>query len=279
MATTYGQLMEQRFGTETDAGDDSAPAGGPLAAILARRTHRRYKPDPIPDDLLRVLLACAQSASSKSDLQQLSVLVVKNPQTQAAIAGLLPAMPWIAQAPLFLVFLGDARRNRRICEHHGRPHDNDTLDTYFNATVDSALAMQTFILAAEAAGLGCCPISHIRNHMPTICELLELPPGVFPLAGLCVGYPAEQGAISMRLPPALVVHTDRYRDDKLEQELEAYDRRRHAREPVPLEKQRNLNHYEEEAYCPWSVNVARQLSIRERPDFGAFTRKHGFALE
>ena len=278
MASSYAQLMAERFGLEVGDGGD-APAEGPLAAILSRRTHRRYKTDPIPDELLRVLLACAQSASSKSDLQQMSVLVVKDANLQSAIAGLLPAMPWIAEAPVFLVFLGDARRNRRICELHGRPHDNDTLDTYFNATVDGALAMQTFILAAEAAGLGCCPISHIRNHMAAIVELLELPPGVIPIAGLCVGYPAGEGAISMRLPPSLVVHQDRYRDEQLEVEIEAYDRRRDAREPVAPEKQRNLNHYPAEEYCPWSVNVARQLSIRERPKFGAFIRKHGFALE
>lgn len=282
MASGYAQLMTERFGVDVGDGGDApadAPADGPLAAILSRRTCRSYKADPVPDELLRVLLACAQSAGSKSDLQQMSVLVVKDGKIQAAIAGLLPAMPWIAEAPLFLVFLGDARRNRRICELHGRPHGNDSLDTYFNATVDGALAMQTFILAAESQGLGTCPISHIRNDMTAIVKILELPPGVFPIAGLCVGYPAGGEAISMRLPPALVVHQDRYRDEQLEVEIEAYDRRRDAREPVAQEKQRNLKQYPAEDYCPWSVNVARQMSVRERPEFGAFIRKHGFALD
>jgi nitroreductase/FMN reductase [NAD(P)H] len=270
--------MAERFGMDIGIGGD-APADGPLAAILSRRTCRSYKADPIPDELLRVLLACAQSAGSKSDLQQMSMIVVKDGKVQSAIADLLPNMPWIAEAPAFVVFLGDVRRNRRICELHGRPHDNDTLDTYFNATVDGALAMQTFILAAESQGLGTCPISHIRNDMAAIVKILELPPGVFPVAGLCVGYPKEEAVISMRLPPALVVHQDRYRDEQLEEEIEAYDQRRDARQPTAREKQRNLEQYPAEDYCPWSVNMARQMSVRERPEFGAFTRKHGFALE
>ncbi len=278
MAKTFARLMEERFGTAPGA-REAMPVQGPLAAILSRRTHRRYKPEPVPEELLEVLLACAQSAGSKSDLQQMSVLVVKDAHARSTIAGLLPAMPWIAEAPLFLVFLGDVRRNRRICERHGRPHANDNLDTFFNASLDAALAMQTFILAAEAAGLGCCPISHIRNHMATITEVLALPPGVFPIAGLCVGWPAGKGFVSMRLPPALVVHTDRYCDDALEGELEAYDRRRHARAPLARDKQKNAQQYGTAEYCPWSDNVSRQLSVPERADFATFLRKHGFALE
>ena len=67
---------------------------------------------------------------------------------------------------------------------------------------------------------------------------LELPPAVFPVAGLCVGYPSQAGWISMRLPTAVTVHTDRYDDSDLSQELERYDRRREARHATPRESQR-----------------------------------------
>ncbi|PYN97949.1 MAG: hypothetical protein DMD91_16370 [Candidatus Rokuibacteriota bacterium] len=40
--------------------------------------------------------------------------------------------------------------------------------------------MQAFITAAAAMGLGCCPISVVRNHVEKLAELLELPSGVFP---------------------------------------------------------------------------------------------------
>ena len=64
-----------------------------------------------------------------------------------------------------------------------------------------ALALQTCILAAETVGLGACPISVLRNHAAAVGEILALPDKVFPVAGLCLGYPAQQGFISMRLPP------------------------------------------------------------------------------
>ena len=72
---------------------------------------------------------------------------------------------------------------------------------FMNAAVDAGLVLQAFITAAEALGLGCCPISVVRNHVEKVAALLELPPGVFPVAGLCVGYPRQPGWTSMRLPP------------------------------------------------------------------------------
>src|SRR3546814_10342318 len=129
-------------------------------------------------------------------------------------------------------------RMQRLAAIRGHANRNNNHDTFMNGAVDVALAMQSFITAAEAVGLGCCPISAIRNRMDAVCALLELPPGVFPIAGLCAGWPAEQPAISMRLPPSVVIHRDRYDDGDLEAEVDAYDRRRNARQPIPPETQR-----------------------------------------
>ena len=56
-----------------------------------------------------------------------------------------------------------------------------------NAAVDAGIAMQTFILAAESYGLGCCPLSELRNHVDLLSDELALPRHVFPVAGLAVG--------------------------------------------------------------------------------------------
>ncbi len=138
-------------------------------------------------------------------------------------------MPWIVTAPLFLVLCGDHRRIRRVSELRGKPFPNDTLDMFMNAAVDAGLVLQNFVIAAEALGLGCCPISVVRNHVEKLSEMLELPPAVFPVAGLTVGYPAQPGWVSMRLPPSVTVHTDRYDDRDLPAALDAYDRRREGR--------------------------------------------------
>ena len=277
MSRTMADLITDRFGIDSDAGG-TMPAEGEIARILGRRTHRRYRPDPIPDDLLHVLLAAALSASSKSDLQQASIVVIMDRARQASIAEWIPAMPWIAQAPLFMVFCGDNRRQRRLAELRARPFPNDNLDQFMNAAVDAALVMQTFVLAAEAVGLGCCPISVVRNHMAKLTALLELPPAVFPVAGLCVGYPATAGRLSMRLPPAVTVHLDRYDDSGFADAVAAYDTRRETRRATPRESQRYVERFGYAEPYGWSEDKARQYSTPERHNFGPFIRRHGFDL-
>ena len=277
MSRSIADLIQDRFGLPTEAGRARA-AEGPLALLLSHRTQRRYKPDPIPDDVLEVALAAALSAPSKSDLQQVGIVLVRDRAKQATIGGWIPDMPWIAQAPLFMVFCGDNRRIRRVSELRGRPFPNDTLDMFMNAAVDAGLVLQAFITAAEALGLGCCPISVVRNHVEKVAALLELPPGVFPVAGLCVGYPLQAGWISLRLPPAVTVHTDRYDDRDLPAQLDAYDRRREARHTTPRESQRYVERFGYTEPYGWSEDKARQYSVPERHDFGPFIRSHGFRL-
>lgn len=277
---TLSRLLTERFG-ETIAGLDALdlPDASALERILARRSCRSYAERPVAPALLDLLLACARSASSKSDLQHGSVLVVESADLRGQIGALLPGMPWIVEAPVFLLFLADMRRGRRICAQHGLPHANDSLDSFHNATVDAALMLQSFVLAAEAAGLGCCPISHVRNHLPAVCNLTGLPDGVSPVAGLCVGYPSQealaQGKLSRRLPASLVVHRDRYDDSALPEALPVYDA---ARPAYPAGKQKNEAVYGTEPGLGWSRNAARQLSVPERFNFAQELRQRGFLL-
>ena len=115
MNKTVADLIQERFGLPSRVGHD-IPAEGTVAQILLHRTHRRYKPDPVPDDVLEIVLAAALSAPSKSDLQQVAIVLVKDRAKQATIGGWIPDMPWIATAPLFMVFCGDNRRMRRVAE-------------------------------------------------------------------------------------------------------------------------------------------------------------------
>lgn len=275
MADDLAGLIEQRFGLP---GGEAGEAG-PLALYLRHRTHRRYADRPVPDALLDTLLACALSVPSKSDLQQVAIVRVEDPDKRARLGALLPDMPWVANAPRFLVFCGDSRRIRRICALRGKPFANDHLDAFLNAATDAALALGSFLWAAEAAGLGCCPISVLRNHIETVSEILALPAHVFPYAGLCVGWPAQTGWVSMRLPPAVTVHVDRYDDSDLETQLDAYDARRSARHQIPPESQRHVADYGVANSYGWSEDKARQVSKPERQQLAAYLRAQGFNLD
>src|SRR5258707_7548520 len=235
--TSYSDLIARRFGDGGAVGE-GVDDNETIRRVLTRKTVRRYSDKMPSEELLGLLVAAALSASAKSDFQQASILRVRDPAKREAIGKLFPGMPWIGVAPVFFVFLGDARRLQRIGEMRGKPVRNGTLEGFFNASIDAALAMQTMILCAESVELGVCPISVIRNEIDKVASLLGLPDLVFPVAGLCWGYPATEGFVSLRLPRRATTHLDRYDDGALPQAIDGYDRRRHAPHAIPTEQQR-----------------------------------------
>jgi FMN reductase [NAD(P)H] len=109
--------------------------------------------------------------------------------------------------------------------------------------------------------------------------LLEIPSGVFPIAGLAVGYPSWEGKPSMRLPQSVVVHRDRYDDSAMVAAANDYGERRHLSDPIEGQKQRHTDRYGVAEKCPWSEQMARQLSLPERAEFRSFIEGQGFALK
>jgi FMN reductase [NAD(P)H] len=270
-------LLEMRFGAKrfarlTPAGDLSPE----IARILGRRTIRRYTGQPVEPGLIDVLIAAALSASSKSDFQQASIIKVHDPAKRQAIGSFFPAMPWIGTSPGFLVFCGDPRRLEETCKRHHHPAPQRDIEAFLNASVDAALALQTFILAAEAVGLGCCPISVIRNRVRAVAKILGLPSGVFPVSGLCFGYPSEPGHVSMRLPPSVTVHADAYDNSSAAPDLAAYDARRESRYSTPPDKQRNPAKFGFAQSYGWSEDKARQAAEPEGQEFNDYLRETWF---
>ncbi|WP_428484148.1 nitroreductase family protein [Rhodopila sp.] len=267
-------LLRARFGI--DLPETTVPEA--IAGLLDRRVTRRYTEQDVPDALLDALLAAAQSAPAKSDLQQFSVVVMRDRARIKRIADWIGTMDWIATAPVFLVWCGDMRRGQRLCALHDMPHANNNLDTFLNTAVDCTLAMGQFMAAADAVGLGTCPISYVRSHIERVSPLLGLPAGVYPVAGLSVGWPVFRRPVSMRLPPSMVVHRECYDDHALPDAIAAYDERRGAREPVAAGSQKNGDIYLPREGVGWSENVARQLSVPERFGFAAYLKTRGFDL-
>lgn len=269
---TPTDLIHARYGSVPFDPPESLPPG--LAALLDRRVTRRYRPEAVPDALLDTILAAAQSAPSKSDLQQYSIVVTRDAAKIARVADWIGTMPWIKDAPVFLLFCGDMRRGQRICAAQGRAHANNTMDTFLNTAVDAALAMGMAIAAADAAGLGTCPISYVRSHIEKVGPLFALPEGVYPVAGLTLGWPEARNGPTPRLPPSAVVHRERYDDAGLDGALAAYDALRPRQRPRYPEV-----HGPAPEGCTWSENTARQLAVPERFGFRTWLRLRGFALD
>jgi nitroreductase len=268
--------LAERFGERLPV-DPTLAGLDELARIAGHRVHRDFLDREVEPALLRLLCACALSAPSKSDLQQADILVVDDPAQRRAVIALMPEMPWLAQAPVLMVFLADGSRTPQLSRMRHKPFPNDHLDLMFNAAVDGAILMTTFMRAAAAVGLGCCPLSAIRDHPDRVSDVLGLPQRVFPVAGMCAGWPAKPGHITARLGLETTLHQDRYRQGDLAQQIDAYDRRRAAAQPA--RRQRAVERFGAAEFYGWSEDKARQYAEPLRQDFGAFIRAKGFCLE
>ncbi|MEL7013526.1 MAG: nitroreductase family protein [Pseudomonadota bacterium] len=273
---TVQDALIDRFG-------DDAPRTGPdlenemVASMACRGSCRAFTEQPVSDQLIKGLCATAFSSPTKSDLQQRDIVVLRSEEQRRALDGLVAGQAWVADAPMILIFCGNNRRQRLLHEWHDVPYANDHLDAVFNAVADAAIALGAFVTAAEAVGLGCCPISAVRNEAEAVSDLLGLPDHVFPLAGLAVGYPEDTPQISMRLPLHVTYHEDVYMEDDLQQTIAEYDARRRAKQPYAA--QRFTQAFGETPDYGWSEDKVRQYSQPERADFGTFIRKKGFRLE
>jgi len=172
--------------------------------------------------------------------------------------------------------LANGRRLVEISTLRNKPFPNNHLDLFFNASVDAGILLSTFMRAADAVGLGTCPISVIRDHSEVVSELFELPDRVFPVAGMCVGWPKTAGNVSPRLSLESTLHEDRYDEGNLEENIKAFDIRRTATHPLKI---RNPEDWDEVEDYGWSEDKARQFGVPQCADFGAFIRKKGFNLD
>ena len=274
-AAALASTLNRRFGEDV-AVDADWPGLAALARQAAHRSHRRFTARPVETSLLRLLCAVALSSPTKSDLQQRDIVILDDAAQRRRVTELIPDNEWADAAPALLVFCGNNRRQRQLHAWRGRAFANDHLDAFFNAAVDAGIALSAFVTAAESVGLGCCPISAIRNHARPVSDVLGLPDHVFPVAGLGIGWPADAGTLSPRLPLSVTVHGNRFDETDVRARIEAYDRRRAAVQPYA--RQRYADAYGTAADYGWSEDKARQYSKPERADFGQFVRAKGFNL-
>lgn len=275
MTDPLSDALNARFPDASEA-PEQLSGNTVLQGISARGSCRDFHPKPVPLAVIQTLSAVALSSPSKSDLQQRDLVIVEDAGLKAQVLDLVSAQSWIAGVPSLVVFCANNHRQRHLHALQGLEFANDHLDAFFNASVDAGIALASFVIAAEAAGLGCCPISTIRNHAQAASDLLGLPDHVFPVAALALGYPASAAQISPRLPLRATVHVDRFNDENLSDDIAQYDA--HRAQTQPYKTQRNPELYGISDDYTWSMDKARQYSLSERADFAQFIADKGFKL-
>jgi len=249
-----------------------------LEQLHAHASVRHYKPDPVPAAMVETIVAAAQCASTSSNMQSYSVVAVTDPDRRTKLASLCGDQQHIQEAPVFLAWCADLARMQHICALRGCTQVTDYVENFLVAAVDAALASQNAAAAAESLGLGVCYIGYIRNIPEAVIDLLQLPPLVFPITGMTLGYPSKPPHRRPRLPLASILHWDTYHAP-LEDDLRAYDRAMLAtgiykgrQVPVPG-KPGELEEY------GWLEHSARRASQAERTGLRAALEKQGFGLK
>lgn len=194
-----------------------------LTLLKSHRSIRKFKPDPIPDDLLSDILNSARQAPTSSNLQAYSIIVVTDKEKRKTLSHLCGDQPWVASCPVFLAMCPDLNRLQRICESRGYEINDRHVELFIVAVVDTALVAQNILVASEGSGLGVCMIGAIRNNPDGVCELLKLPEKVFPLMGMCLGWPDQDPIVKPRLPEKVAVYREEYGKVDFERLIGEYD--------------------------------------------------------
>lgn len=194
-----------------------------ISTLTNHRSYRQYKQQPVENDKLEAIIRAAQAAPSWVNGQQVSIIAVRNEERKEKLAVLCGNQRHVAAAPVFLVFCMDFHRARLAAELEGENFElaND-VDALLVGATDVGIALSNAITAAESLGLGTIPIGGIRRHTAGVIDLLQLPELVFPVVGLCVGYPGEDLPKKPRLPMQAVFHEEQYNPDQ-KALIEAYN--------------------------------------------------------
>ncbi|MCO4773166.1 MAG: nitroreductase family protein, partial [Deltaproteobacteria bacterium] len=195
-------------------------------------------------------------------------LQITDGAVRQALVPLTGGQSKVADAGAFFVVCGDVRRHRLICDDAGVSYDA-RLEAFLVAAVDASLFAQNLVVAFEAQGYGVCYVGGLRNDLDAVDELLDLPLGVYPLYGLCVGVPAEEPLERPRLPLDAVWSKDQVpSDDALRAHLTAYDADYAAYMERRSGKARG-----------WTGSMARKYVSPARDHIAAYYRRKGAVLD
>jgi nitroreductase len=176
-----------------------------VEAIKGRRSIRKYKPDPVPEEALRTVLEAVRWAPSWANTQCWEVVVVKDPKVKAELATALyktnPALSSMTEAPLVIVLCGK-KGVSGFKKGEAVTVKGDWL------MFDTGIAMQNLCLAAHALGLGTVVVGRF-NHQK-VSEILGVPQNVEVVAMTPLGYPAAEGDAPRRKEPSEFIFYDKY---------------------------------------------------------------------
>ncbi len=183
-----------------------------INTIFDHRSIRKYKCDPIPEDILNKILEAGFRASTTGNMQVYSIIVTKNIENKKQLCNIHFGQKMVEEAPVLLTFCADFNRFNKWCEQRQAEPGYDNYLSFFTAAIDALLAAQNVALAAESYGLGICYLGTTTYQADKLIDFFKCPMGVVPITTLVVGYPNENPELTDRLPFEAIIHNEKYND-------------------------------------------------------------------
>ncbi len=241
-----------------------------LELLRSHRSIRKFQDKPIDESLFREIMGAGQQAATSSFLQGATIIRVTDPEKRERLAEYAGNQPYVVQAAEFLIFCADLKRAAGCCEFYQKPFSGEYTEQFIIATVDAALMAQNVVVAAESCGLGICYIGGLRNNPRQVADLVALPRGVYPVFGLCLGYPAQDPEVKPRLPLDVLIKENVYSQEGDDELIREYDER--IREYYRTRTGGGHG-------TVWSEQVATLVSEKVRPHMRDFLASQGFTMK
>lgn len=168
-----------------------------MDVVKARRSIRRYRPNPVPQEDIDYVLEAARLAPSWANTQCWHFVVVTDEdiKQRVAEAGAEWGTRWIRKAPVLIA----------VCADPDLPGYKDDIANYL---VDIGIVVEHLVLAATDRGLGTCWIGGFWED--PVKEILGVPEGHRVVALTPLGYPDEAPPPRRRKELAEIASYDRY---------------------------------------------------------------------
>jgi nitroreductase len=238
-----------------------------MQTMLEHSSVRSFENKAVDTSLLEQVLECGQAASTSSFIQAYSIVRVQDSDNREKIAQAAGGQQWVIEAPEFLVFCADMKRIQYALDKLDQGELPGLTEHFMASTVDVALMAQNVLLAAESAGLGGVFIGGIRNNPQLVCDCLELPQLVYPVFGMCLGWPAQRVAVKKRMPLSTVLHQERYNAEAIPQQIDAFDAQMEAYYAQRSDNVKSSN---------WSQQTVQSLMGKKREHMLEFLQGRGF---
>ncbi|HDD25098.1 MAG TPA: nitroreductase [Chloroflexi bacterium] len=219
-----------------------------MELLLNRKSVRMYEKREISTAVKDQIIAAALRAPTAGNMMLYSIIEVSDSSVKETLAKTCDNQPFIAQAPLVLLFLADYQRwhdyfiasgVEQLCKRDGVPMRKPEEGDLFLACCDALIAAHTSVIAAESLGIGSCYIGDIMEHYEIHKELFALPRYVFPICLICFGYPTRrqrERPLTPRFQRRFILFENQYRrlgpDDLEEMHRERQEQMFHGKEEV-----------------------------------------------